>query len=431
MFTTRISSHLLALGAASTLAMGCDERPGGGTPEGRGLAITVAPLTLPGISEVTYGLTTRNGAGEVVWTRPALSSTRFGNGRGDISYVGPCDAQSNPHTVELLVVSVIDADGVPLQHPTDFFNPTVDADGDPSPIAMTGITCVENADTPVTFNLTVMRAANQGFFDIAVNFDDVFCSAKLDCQEAFLHNGASRAETAVLAFACASGPRGGGDVPPTVMYLSDVTLTCTDAGGNTNSQSLTPTAAVEGNQGAAPPHLYQVGQYFGREGFTDIEKCYWNTALGLDLAAIADQTCVVSAVGTASEGPLEGDVLPGDVVYPVVAWDVTVTDGGALCAPNPLNGEGSGVRTVYHRPGETPPMFSARYPCGGAPGPSDAAPPTSSFTCGDGAVAAVMLEGDQPGFTVTIGDLTSDPVPLPAGATLASSGCCEAACCTP
>jgi len=30
----------------------------------------------------------------------------------------------------------------------------------------------------------VVRAANQGFFDVAVSFDDIFCAAKFDCENA-------------------------------------------------------------------------------------------------------------------------------------------------------------------------------------------------------------------------------------------------------
>ena len=51
---------------------------------------------------------------------------------------------------------------------------------DPGPLVKT-FPCTPNADTPVDFDVTVMRQANQGFFDVAVSFDAIFCAAKLDC----------------------------------------------------------------------------------------------------------------------------------------------------------------------------------------------------------------------------------------------------------
>ncbi len=57
----------------------------------------------------------------------------------------------------------------------DFENPCAEA-GD----CVLSFPCVENEDVFVEFNITVMRDAEQGFFDIAVNFEDIFCSAKFD-----------------------------------------------------------------------------------------------------------------------------------------------------------------------------------------------------------------------------------------------------------
>jgi len=43
------------------------------------------------------------------------------------------------------------------------------------------IVCVANTDVAVTFDLTIVRDATQGFFDVAVTFRDIFCSAKKLC----------------------------------------------------------------------------------------------------------------------------------------------------------------------------------------------------------------------------------------------------------
>ena len=66
--------------------------------------IGAAALSLDPIGEATYGLTVRNADGDVVWSKDGLGSLRYGNDSGSLSYVGSCDASSNPHQVELVLV---------------------------------------------------------------------------------------------------------------------------------------------------------------------------------------------------------------------------------------------------------------------------------------------------------------------------------------
>ena len=94
---------------------------------------------------------------------------------------------------------------------------------DPGPLVKT-FPCTPNADTPVDFDVTVMRQANQGFFDVAVSFDAIFCAAKLDCCDVagdpggdpdacdrpaedieLLFRGGERATTIVLGLVCTAG----------------------------------------------------------------------------------------------------------------------------------------------------------------------------------------------------------------------------------
>ncbi len=186
------------------------------------------------MSNVCYGVAVKNGLGLPVWSRGAatsnsLCSSNFGNGAGgDISYVGPCDADEPGHTVFLTVETLYDTFANPLVEGTDWINPC--PVGDPCDLS---VTCNENADTPVTFNLTIVRRAFQGFFDLAVNFDSIFCSAKLDCtyDEAglepieLLHNEeGDRAQTLVAAVACSAGP--GVD---TELYLNDIRFECDES----------------------------------------------------------------------------------------------------------------------------------------------------------------------------------------------------------
>jgi hypothetical protein len=227
------------------LASGCLD--GSGAPRGSdtNLALAVAPLRLDGIGMACYDVLVRNQVGDTVWARgiPATSrqsgdtgtlcSDEFGNGPGgDIAYVGPCDASQPNHNVTVFIDSLWSSDpvSVPL---TDWVNPCPYATEGPSGCTL-AFTCVENADVSVTFNLTVMREANQGFFDVAVNFDDVFCSAKLDCTYdqagnqpinlLFDPDTGERAQTAVLAVACTGGP--GHTNTNTTLHLTEARFQC-------------------------------------------------------------------------------------------------------------------------------------------------------------------------------------------------------------
>ncbi|MFO0747726.1 MAG: hypothetical protein U1F43_18985 [Myxococcota bacterium] len=65
--------------------------------------------------------------------------------------------------------------------------------------------------------------------------------------------------------------------------------------------------AANGQHGPLAPLVYEWARYRGHETLSDaaapghtIDKCYWNYALGLDTAAMAGDTCTLTAVGTAS-----------------------------------------------------------------------------------------------------------------------------------
>ncbi len=228
-------------------------------------------MTLPSIGKVCYDIEVTNGpdkSGDTVWSKgtpglndgtpdtDAVCSTQYGNdGGGDITYIGTCDAdgQDDPsdadgertNSVTIWFDGIYD-DGLAYIDPTGpngWRNPCVDAEGDEIGCTL-NVLCEENADALVEFNFTVMREANQGFFDIAVNFGDIFCSAKFDCSTEIdgacsgpggtcttgeladglttcdtnadcraqadinlLHDAAGeRAKTFVLGFACTAGP---------------------------------------------------------------------------------------------------------------------------------------------------------------------------------------------------------------------------------
>ncbi len=402
--------HLPVAWVFALLACGKSERP-----SGSGFAVEVAPLSLSGVSNTCYRVTVTNGrdrTGAVVWQEDVCAD-QFGDGIGSLSYVGPCDADvtdENSVTLELLDL-MSGTTPTPIDDDT-YDNPCAeidDWDGDRAALAdgedaygpcTINARCVENSDVLVAFNITVMRDAHQGFFDIAVNFDDIFCSAKLDCNDELLHNaGGERDATAIVAFACTAGAN-----EQTFIQLSDLVLTC-DA---LPPMTIPAAAATPGQHGAIGPGIYQWAAYQGDEQLTSggqpLEKCYWNRAIGLDRAALVGRNCTLSGVGTATEVPLTQAVLAGaGVSYPIVTWSVPVlTANGTLCGPNPLNVPGSGVQTAYVGPTTNPaPVLAlttgATFVCGVST--DTLAPEIGGVTPTDGALLAASEVSVS--FTVT------------------------------
>jgi hypothetical protein len=303
--------------------------------------VEVAPLGLTGVTNATWTVTVATASGPV-WSR-TLDSDQYGDGAGAITYVGPCDASEPSHTVSLTLDALYDASG-----PIAFENPT--------PVSQPA-TCAPNADTPVRFDLTVMRPAEQGFFDVAVQFEDVFCSAKLDCQADgggdldLLFNGETRDMTVVLGFACASGDAS------TWLYLDDLVIDCA---GSLTDVRFAPTglgnSPIDSNPNA---YLFAAATYRGQEpgGIA-----YWNAALGLNAAAFPTMgACTLRTRATAAsvawpQGPggASGFEVPTGTIYPVLEWDLPLsTSTGRSCSTHPLGS--SGVRTAYrgHLPGST------------------------------------------------------------------------------
>ena len=358
-------SLLLALAAPVCFAAACAGDPAA-APAGRALAITIAPLDLAGVVDATWTLTVKNESGATVWTR-TITAGAYGDGAGSVSYVGPCDADDDPNAdgaatnrVELALVALAGEDG-PLTAGVDFHNPAPAA----LPVARTGV-CRADADTPVAFDVTIARRAQQGFFDVAISFDNIFCSAKLDCRRDSNGDGqltaadaplallfdatGARATTVVLGLACTGGLGAAND---TVLYRTPVTVSC--AGGH--SATVVPDAGqglvAHGHTGTDP--LFAAAVYAGDELLAGFNKRYWNVALGLAGGA----SCAVSAGATAKRGGFPSDTSPADSPWPVVRWSVPLTDGaGALSCTGHALDAGAGVATGY----ETGVAFAARYP---------------------------------------------------------------------
>ncbi len=287
------------------------------------LAIEVAPLTLPGITNADWGISVSNGAGQTVWSRPTLSADNFGDGAGGLTFVGACDASSPSHVVALTLNALYEdenLDGTNETVPTtEYKNPC--PSGTPCTVAAT---CSENQDTAVQFNLTVMRDANQGFFDIGINFEDIFCSAKVDCRPAFLHDDSgNRVAAAVVGFACASGQ---GTESKLHIYLDAV------AGSSTQHLLTATRGNVEG-----PVRDYSV--YRDNEEMAGYDKGFINFAVevgtGLDISGNA----------TASTDNFPSSA--GYTAYPVIGFNVSVPQNCSGFSAHELDAVGSGVKTKY------------------------------------------------------------------------------------
>ncbi len=366
--------------AVAGLGLGCGAD---GPSTGPRLALTVSPLTLPDLDDACYTLAvtagtaaqTSAGTAPRVWTRGGLCADRFGDGRGGLAYVGTCDASAPTNTVSLTLDRLCTGGSCDPSLTTDPNALPTDKWVNPCPAATPcrlEAPCVENADTPVTFNLTVMRDAGQGFFDIAINFDDVFCSAKFDCADAatgqpleLLFDGDARGPTAVLALACSAGVGSGVD---TVLAMTDITLSCSDG----TYEVIDPSAGDGGNvyTPSRDADLYQVAVYEGQEALlcdgAPCNKRYWNVAMGVrwDKLIARSVDCAFSARATVSSGLLVAGMTPAGWSYPEIDFDVPAVGVVAgtsrralLCGSHGLNSDGH-VTTRYVGPEAAGPFCS-------------------------------------------------------------------------
>lgn len=263
---------------------------GGADPgDGPQVEIQTSPITYPGIAKVCFGLEVFNGqpgpGTDTVWAKSGLCSDAFGNGAGGaISYVGPCDASVGGDNYIALTLESISVDGgETLDDQTgsgigfdgaDFQNPCTADDR-----CFLHFKCEANKDTKVQFDLTVMRDADQGFFDIGIAFADVFCAAKVDTCTApdapirLLYGddiadpvGADR--TAVAAVACTAGPDGFEHDFDTHLLFTSKVVSCN---GGAVTFAVDATGKNEGDQtvqSADGGYTLHYASYFGAEQLT-------------------------------------------------------------------------------------------------------------------------------------------------------------------
>jgi hypothetical protein len=352
--------HLLAL-ACSVAALSCADEAAP-APSTTNFEVVVSPLELDEIIQACYTVSVYNGPGgpgpanapnQLIWTRQ-LCSLQFGNGPdGSISYVGPCDADTRINSV---VLTVDRLDGAPLgswENPCPADKPCI-----------IEAPCLENRDVAITFNLVIMRQANQGFFDVAVDIRSVFCAAKFDtCYEAAEPGGeqtpilllvaadGQRHHTGILAVSCTEGFVVTGRMH---LYMTPIEIDCGDA----YRISLDPTAG----RGLIyePPLSHESGEVWqyaiytgietqtceGAEGLTQAcPSLFWNVPIGIEGLPPG---CRIRASFTPTPEPWPDGQAPANTSYPVIHLDTLLTDeNGVICQQNPLNGDGSGVDIEY------------------------------------------------------------------------------------
>ena len=308
------------------------------------LRLEVSALGLAGVGDVAYAVSVARLGGGLVWSKSPLSATAYGNGR-DLTYVGPCDASpgSNPHTVRIEVLDLFDEVGERIL-PATYRNP--------GPVDVTAV-CRSNADTLVEVSLTLMRDAQQGFFDVAVTFDELFCSAKLDCKDeglVFDPRTQERRPTAVIGLSCAG--------PTTHLWLDELVLTC-----GSSSQPL-DIFGPDGNQYTAlampPTPLAQVATYRGTSVVSGLELVYFDVGIAIDPTAITTD-CSLSFGATASRSIFATPFsTPTNTVWPRIRWEMPLVSAATrafVCDEHPLddpsNPPGQGVFTDYVRPPST------------------------------------------------------------------------------
>ncbi|PKN54033.1 MAG: hypothetical protein CVU56_28705 [Deltaproteobacteria bacterium HGW-Deltaproteobacteria-14] len=384
----------------------------------------VAALNLEGVGDVVWDVEVQNGDRDVVWQR-RLWSSGYGDGAGSASYVGPCDADAAvaENKVRVWVVGVyadavsaagafasgsdsgagaVDGDPIAFQNPTTLTTPLERS-----------VTCLPNADAAVQFDVALMRPAQQGFFDVAVDFDQLFCSAKVDCLDAqgqplalLFDTTNTRSTTVVAALACTSGT----STPPTYLYRAPLVLDCPSPFADLVLDSTAGPGNAYAAAVAAP--VFQYAVYPGTEQLTDdtgasYGEAFWNVAIGLDLAQLP-AGCHLRTAMTASRGPFDGCTTPTtSAAYPVIDVDVTLTDGdGLACTHHPLNGSDGGVATRYAL---TPERFAHHA----VDGVTTACGPDGS-TAALAAASCYQLHVDRP--SLPDGDYWIDPDGAGAGA---------------
>lgn len=206
---TRMLLTLAAVAASATFASSCTDSPID-RPSGE-VQIAIAPLEFPDIVGATFELTIFDSLNTAIYYNPAVSSDEYGTPDGRTLFVAPCSAGHSPtpgvgapgteiNTVRIRLLEVRIEGGQRLTPSKGdaIFPPAVSRD----------VLCTENADVRADFLLTIARRAQQGFVDVVVQIQDIFCSTKVSCEQRLMADPESPytpGPTLVTGFACTDG----------------------------------------------------------------------------------------------------------------------------------------------------------------------------------------------------------------------------------
>ncbi|TNF22656.1 MAG: hypothetical protein EP329_28365, partial [Deltaproteobacteria bacterium] len=243
------------------------------------LSLAILPLELPSVGVATYDLKVEYDDAETGWTTVAEITGIESIQGGSASYVGPC--VPGPSRVTVTLTQLLTPGGAPAEVVL------------PPPIQEPFV-CVENADTFVELDVFVVMSASQGFLDLNLDLDDLFCSAKVDCAAALLQHPTTgeRGPTLVTGLACT----GGADTTVDENYVGfENAVLCCDDG-------VTAACTLLGQE---PPDIgvLYTQTYEGTEEIAG--KHFFNTAWRLDDAWLAahDAHCTFSAFGFVTSDP--------------------------------------------------------------------------------------------------------------------------------
>jgi hypothetical protein len=324
----RLQAHIAAALVLAWLVASCTGAPAE-TALGR-VEILVAPFDLTEVTDATYTLRLRNGDGDVVWVKEDISSSRYGDGDGSLTYVGTCDPTSLPNSIELVLVDLYD--GTLVIPASEYQNPCT-----PTEPCVLPVTCSESGETQpaIEFNLTIAMSSleNKGFFDIGIRFSDIFCSSQLSCRDELLFVASERSKTHTLGFTCVAGV-----ATTTHLYIDDLVVTC-----DNGSASLNPSLETGNQVELGPVGAWSI--FRNNVELAGMRQGYWNIAFALVSSA---NNCHVSSMMTASEEALVDQVTPAHTTYPFIILDYPLGDAADACHPlQQLDSVGSGLWTEY------------------------------------------------------------------------------------
>ena len=291
---------LLCCVAASAAACGdAGSGTGGPIPAGEGrIALNVAPFELPDVERVLFRIEVATPVDNAMQTVVEKNGVLSDGPKGALTWIAPCDA-SGPDgqkqaqvTVEVLQVQ--GEGGAPLEAML------------PPPLIKQFV-CRSGADTPVTFDISVMRPARSGFTDLIVDIDQVFCSAKADCDPELVPDDAGvRGVGLVTGLACTENVLGAPDLQQTLVYAAD--LRCED-----------------------PADITRATEHF--TGVTTVDdQRFHNTATGFSDATFGGSGCALDAVAwlyaRQPDEPLTDTLI---TPIPIITWAVRGFDNDPRC----------------------------------------------------------------------------------------------------